>query len=207
MNAHYRLANDDLYGVLDGWNEQLTSKIFIAACGGTALTLYGYKESTKDVDLLVPDPAHYQSLIKALTALGYKPATGNGFKHPSELWIFDLFRGQTIFQTDLLDPVQDHGKHRVIKEYERIILACLNPDDLIISKMFRGTLVDVQDSIVMIKAENIDLTQLAERYKETAGYYYSPETCKKNLGYLITDMEEQKIDATPLREMSEQWTP
>ena len=207
MTARYRLTNDDLYEVLADWNKRLKSRIFIAACGGTALTLYGHKESTKDVDFLVPDLAHYRVLIKAITDLGYKRVTGNGFKHPNEPWIFDLFRGQTIFQTELLDPVQDQGKHRVIKEYERIILTCLNPDDLIISKMFRGTLVDVQDSIVMIKAGNIDLTELAERYKETAGYYYSPETCKKNLGYLIKDLEEQQIDATPLREMSEQWTP
>lgn len=171
------------------------------------MTLYGHKESTKDVDFLVPDPSHYQLLIKEITNLGYKPATGNGFSHPREPWIFDLFRGQTIFQTGLLDPVQEPGRHRVIKKYERIVLTCLNPDDLIISKMFRGTMVDVQDSIVMIRAENIDLVELAERYKETAGYYYNPETCKKNLGYLIKDLEEQQIDATPLREMSEQWTP
>ncbi len=85
-------------------------------------------------------------------------------------------------------------------------MTCLNPDDLVISKMFRGTLVDVQDSIVMIKAENMDLEQLAERYKETAGYYYHPQICKKNLGYLITDLKEQNIDATPLQEMYEQWT-
>ncbi|MCC7531068.1 MAG: hypothetical protein IT342_21290 [Candidatus Melainabacteria bacterium] len=207
MSAHYRLEVDDFYEVLDEWNAHLKSRIFIAACGGTALTLYGHKESTQDVDLLVPDPAHYRLLIKVITELGYTPATGNGFRHPREPWIFDLFRGQTIFQTGLLDPVQESGKHRVIKEYERIVLSCLNPDDLIISKMFRGTLVDVQDSIVMIKAENLDLRKLAERYKETAGYYYSPATCKKNLGYLIKDMEEQQIDATPLREMSEKWTP
>lgn len=207
MSARYRLAVNELYEVLADWNKHLKSRIFIAACGGTALTLYGHKESTKDVDFLLPDPVHYKILVKTITGLGYKRATGYGFKHPDEPWIFDLFCGQTIFQTDLLDPVQDPGRHRVIREYERIVLSCLNPDDLIISKMFRGTLVDVQDSIVMIKAEAIDLTDLAKRYKETAGYYHNPEKCKKNLGYLINDLEEQLIDATPLREMCEKWTP
>lgn len=86
-------------------------------------------------------------------------------------------------------------------------MACLQPDDLIISKMFRGDHVDVQDSIIIIKAENLDLTALAERYKETAGYYYNPQLCKKNLGYLIREMELESLDATPLREMSDQWTP
>jgi hypothetical protein len=204
---HYRLTVDDLLGVLAEWDDRLSGKVFVAACGGTALTLYGHKESTRDVDLLVPDPAHYQLLVKTITALGYKPATGNGYRHPQRPWIFDLFRGQTIFQTELLDPVQDDGQHRVIKTFKRIVLACINPDDLIISKMFRGTLVDLQDSIMMIKSEGLDLNALAERYKETAGYYFHPEICKKNLGYLIADLEKENIDATPLKEMTEQWMP
>ncbi len=205
MNDHYRLNINDLYEVLGEWSNNLSSHVFLAACGGTALTLYGHKESTMDVDFLVPDPVHYQLLVKTITYMGYKPATGNGFKHPHKPWIFDLFRGQTIFQTELLDPVQHEGKHRVIKTYDRIVLACVNPDDLIISKMFRGTLVDVQDSITMITSEHLDLKALAERYRETAGYYFHPELCKKNLGYLISDMEKQQIDPTPLKEMSEQW--
>lgn len=207
MNKRYRLEVTDLYEVLDHWDKQLKSSIFLAACGGTALTLYGHKESTKDVDFLVPDPQHYRLLIKTITELGYREATGNGYRHPTQPWIFDLYRGQTIFQTALLDPVQEAGKHRVIKKYEQIVLACLNPDDLVISKMFRGTSVDVQDSIVMIKKEKMNLSELAERYKETAGYYYNPESCKKSLGYLIAGLEDEKIDATPLREMSKKWTP
>jgi hypothetical protein len=207
MNGKYRLNLSDLYLVLEDWDRRLKSQIFLAACGGTALTLYGHKESTKDVDFLVPDPRHYNLLVKTITKLGYKPATGNGFKHPYQPWIFDLFRGQTVFQTSLLDPIQEEGKHRIIKKYKRITLACLNPDDLIISKMFRGDQVDVQDSIVMIKAESIDLGKLAQRYKETAGYYYDSPKCKKNLTYLIEDLEKENINATPLKKMSKEWTP
>lgn len=203
--AQYRLDVTDLFAVLTEWDEHLHEDVFVAACGGTALTLYGYKESTRDVDLLVPDPAHFQRLIRTITALGYKQSTGSGYRHPQNPWIFDLFRGQTIFQTELLQPVQDNGQHRLVKTFKRIVLACINPDDLIISKMFRGTLVDVQDSIMMIKSEGVDLIALAERYRETAGYYFHPEICKKNLGYLIADLEKESIDATPLKEMMEKW--
>lgn len=207
MHARYRLTNTDLFQALEAWNDVLGKRVFVAACGGTALTLYGYKESTKDVDLLVPDPAHYKSIIKAITKLGYKQATGNGYKHPDGTWIFDLFRGQTIFQTELLDPVQTEGKHRVIREYEHVIIACVNPDDLIISKMFRGTQVDVKDSVLMIKSEDLDLAALAKRYRETASYYHNPDACKTNLKYLIDELKLQKVDATPLREISNKWTP
>lgn len=207
MNDTYRLSINDLYAVLSEWDEKLKSKVFVAACGGTALTLYGHKESTKDVDFLIPDPAQYDHLIKTLKEMGYTLFGGHSYKHYRELWIFDLFRGQTIFQTELLDPIQQAGKHRVIRKLERLELACINPDDLIISKMFRGTSVDVDDSIIMITSENVNLSQLAARYRETAGYYFNPTACKTHLGYLIAELNERKIDATPLMEMSETWNP
>jgi len=205
--GNYRLGKDELLQVLESWDANLKKPLFLAACGGTALTLYGHKESTKDVDFLIPDPRQYEMTIAMLTAMGYARATGFGYKHPDAPWIFDLFRGQRIFETDLLDPVQEPAFHRVIKKFKFVTLACLNPPDLIISQMFRGTSVDVDDSITMIQAENLDLQALAQRYKETAGYYYFPEKCKTNLQYLIDELKERRIDATPLEEMSSQWTP
>jgi len=63
------------------------------------------------------------------------------------------------------------------------------------------------ECVVMIKAEMLDLKNLAERYRETAGYYIQPEQSKKNLGYLIADLEKAQIDARPLREMIDTWIP
>lgn len=205
MNDGYRLSKNDLLEVLKDWDSCLSGKILLVACGGTALTLLNYKESTRDVDFLIPNPKHYDSILSIIDSLGYKNETGNGYRHPNKPWIFDLFRGQTVFVTELLDPVQEKGNHRVIKEYTRLTLGCLNPEDLIISKMFRGTGVDVDDSIILLKAEKIDLAYLAQRYKDTGDYYYNPPSCKKNLSYLISEMENQKMDTTPLKEMWQQW--
>lgn len=151
---------------------------------GTALTLLNYKESTKDVDLLIPDPKHYDSIVKIIKSLGYRHATGSGYLHPQGTWLFELYRGQTIFQTELLDPIQEPGNHRIIKQFRMLTLACLNPEDLIISKMFRGIMVDVEDSILLLRSEVIDLKNLAERYKATGDYYYNPPDCKHKLTYL-----------------------
>jgi hypothetical protein len=207
MNAGYTLDVSDLMQVLETWDEKLRGKVFLAACGGTALTLYGHKESTRDVDFLVPDPDQFHAVVNMVTKMGYAKVSVFGYEHPNKHWKFDLFPGQRIFETELLDPVPEAGRHRVIKSFRHLTLACINPDDLIISKMFRGTMVDVQDSITMIKAERLDLTGLAQRYKETAGYYIRPERCKTNLQYLIEDLEKEKIDASPLKEMSDQWNP
>ncbi len=207
MNRQYRLTNDDLFKVLSEWDDHLRSKALVVACGGTALTLNGYKESTKDVDFLVPEPKHFQSITKVLNLLGYQYRGGTDYLHPEGLWIFQLYPGQTIFQTQLLDPVQEKDKHRIIRKYKHLILGSLNSADLIISKMFRGTGVDVQDCIELLKAEQVDLHYLAQRYKETADYYFDSASCKKNLHYLIDAMAEANINPEQLEEMSKKWTP
>jgi len=111
------LRVSDLFEVLGEWDEVLKGNVSLYACGGTAVSLYGYKESTKDVDLLIPNLNQYAQLIIALEKIGYVRKTADSYGKPGELWRFDLFRGNTIFQTELLDPVQDEGHHRVIKKF------------------------------------------------------------------------------------------
>ena len=55
----YRLNQKDLLDALGLWNGFLNKKVHLIACGGTALTLLGVKESTKDVDMLVPVDQEY----------------------------------------------------------------------------------------------------------------------------------------------------
>ncbi len=50
----YRLTQKGLLDTLGLWNGFLNKKVHLIACGGTALALLGVKESTKDVDMLVP---------------------------------------------------------------------------------------------------------------------------------------------------------
>lgn len=207
MSNSYRLSDPDLFEVLADWDANLPGPMLLVACGGTALTLLGHKESTKDVDFLIPVPSEHDALLKLFKKLGYRQATGAGYLHPNGNWIFDIYRGQTIFQTELLDPVHLEGNHRVIKKYTRLTLSCLNPPDLIISKMFRGTQVDVQDSVTVLKSESIDLAQLGRRYRETAEYYFDPGSCKKNLSYLIAEMDREDMDSSALKEMHDKWTP
>ena len=53
----YRIDKQGLWDILEAWDPYLPRKIRVVACGGTALTLQDLKESTKDVDFLVPDNA------------------------------------------------------------------------------------------------------------------------------------------------------
>jgi hypothetical protein len=72
----------------------------------------------------------------------------------------------------LIDHPLDEGRHSLIKEFSRLYIGVLNHYDLIISKLFRCTLVDVDDCLTLMKARRneIDINMLRERFKETAQY-------------------------------------
>lgn len=55
----YRINKDGLLDRFVSWNSYLKRKVHLIACGGTAMTLLGIKDSTKDIDLIVPDVKEY----------------------------------------------------------------------------------------------------------------------------------------------------
>jgi len=180
--------NSELMNTLSAWDEVIPGRgiIHLIACGGTALTLLGYKESTKDVDFLVPNEEEYKRLAQFLKQTGYSPVTGYSWKRSDENIQFDLYLGKTIYQTELLTSPLEAGGNRQIKEWKKIYLGALNPTDLIISKMFRGTRVDIEDSLALLKNEKVDLKKLKERYEETAKYYFGEEKVLRNLEVLLS---------------------
>jgi len=164
----------------------------LIACGGTALTLLGYKASTKDVDFLVPNEKEYKRLVEFLRRAGYEQCTGYGWKRPEETLIFDLYPGKMVYQTELLtSPLTPKG-NRKIREWNKIYLGALNPVDLIISKMFRGDEVDIQDSSILFKNEKINLKKLEKRYRETAKYYFGEDKVLRNLEVLLARLKKVK---------------
>ena len=187
----YRLKANELIHTLVAWNELLSGKgkIHLIACGGTALTLLGYKESTKDVDFLVPNEDDYERLIEFLTKAGYELVTGYGWQRSGEITIFDLYPGNKVYSTELLDSPLSKNGNKKIKEWKRIYLGVLNPIDLVISKMFRGTEADVQDSLILFQNEKIDVAKFEQRYRKTAKYETNEDKMLKSLDYLLMKLK------------------
>ena len=138
----YRLNKNRLIEILREWNRFLKRKVHLIACGGTAMTLLGVKPSTKDIDFIAPIANEHDYLTKQLKALGYKQATGSGWKRAGEDFQFDIFRGSRIHTTELLDSPLEEGRHSVLMEFSRLYIGILNDYDLIVSKLMRGTSVD-----------------------------------------------------------------
>jgi hypothetical protein len=168
----YRLTKNELMETLSVWNGFLNKKVHLIACGGTALTLLGIKASTKDVDFLVPVEQEYNYLIKTLKELGYVSKTGSGWQKQVDLFIFDLYKGKRVHTTELLKSPMEKMNHTLLKELSHLYVGILNEYDLIVSKLFRGTSVDIDDCLMLwrAKGKEIDIDVLKDRFLETAKY-------------------------------------
>ncbi len=182
----YRIDKDGLLERLIAWNGFLRKKVSLIACGGTALTLLGIKASTKDIDLIVPNIDEHSYLVDILKQLGYKPASGFGWSR-DDGFIFDLFAGKRVHTTELLDSPLDKGNNIAVKEFSRIYLGVLNYYDIIVTKLFRASSIDIDDCMALVKAKSseIDIKKLISHFKETSSFDVSEEKVNKNLDHFL----------------------
>ena len=135
--------------------------------------------------MLIPEVQEYDYVIKMLKQLGYKSSSGSGWQRPGEVFTFDLFRGKSVHTTELLESPLEKENHVLIKELTHIYIGVLNPYDLIVSKLFRGTHVDVDDCLMLFRAKHKDIKidLLRDRYIETAKYDISEDKLIKAWEY------------------------
>jgi hypothetical protein len=161
---------------LRAWDGFLRRKVHVVACGGTAMTLLGVKASTRDIDLIVPDTGEYAYLVNILSQTGYAQVTGAGWSR-GDGFVFDLFKGNRVHTTELLKSPLEAGRNTRVYEFSRLYLGVLNHYDIIVSKLFRSTAVDVDDCLLLLKQrrDEIDAAVLTQRFKETASFDIAEE--------------------------------
>jgi hypothetical protein len=191
----YRLNKQKLLDVLVLWNRFLKRKVHLIACGGTAMTLLDVKPSTKDIDFMVPNLVEYNYLIKVLKSLDYEPDTANGWLRKGDIFRFDLFPGKRIHTTELLESPLEPGNHSLLMEYSRLYIGILNEYDLIASKLMRGTGVDFEDCLMLVKArrDKIDIERLVSHYRELVSYDISVDRIGVHIDRFIELLREEKL--------------
>jgi hypothetical protein len=191
----YRLDKKWLLDILGEWNHFLKRKVHLIACGGTAMTLLGVKPSTKDVDFMSPKVREYNYLTKQLKALGYKQATGSGWKRDGEDFLFDIFRGNRIHTTELLDSPLDEGRHSILMEFSHLYIGILNDYDLISSKLMRGTSVDFEDCLELAEArrEEIDIERLIRHFNKMVSYDVAEDRLRPNIDHFLELLREKGL--------------
>ncbi len=190
----YRIDKQGLLDRISVWDDFLKRKVHLIACGGTAMTLLGIKASTKDVDLLVPNEDEHDYLVNILKQLGYKSASGWGWSR-DDGFVFDLFRGNSVHTTQLVESPLKEGNHIFVKEFSRIYLGILNYYDIIIGKLFRGTAIDNEDCLALLNAKisEIDLGKLEMRFRETASHDISEERVIKNWEHFLRLVKKETV--------------
>lgn len=178
--SKYRITGRELIETIDNWEHLISFKVNLIGCGGTALTLLEIKESTKDIDMIVPVQNEYERLMTFLRTIGYEEK-GNGLAHPDDpFFLYQFWVGNRVFTTELIDSPLDPGRNIPIKKWRHIYLGALNLQDLIITKMFRGTQVDIDDCVTAFAVSKMDPEALLERYAEAAKYDLNPEKMMAN---------------------------
>ena len=159
------------------------------------MTLIGVKPSTKDADFMVPKLTEYDYLIKQLEALGYKRATGSGWKREGENFQFDIFRGNRIHTTELLVSPLKEGRHSPLMEYSHLYIGILNDYDLISSKLMRGTGVDFEDCIALAeyRRKEIDIKKLRSHFNEMVSYDIAQDRLRPNIDRFIELLRGKRL--------------
>jgi len=191
-NNQFKIDRENLLTTLSIWNSYLKKKVHLIACGGTALTLMGIKESTKDIDFIVPEDSEYRYLAGKLLDLGYEQTTGYGWQK-KEGFLFDLYPGNNIYTTGLLESPLKNRNNQKHKEFSSIYLGILNNYDLIISKIFRYTFADLEDCIALFKEkyEEINIEKLKKRFFETSSFDVSDDKNKKNFSHFLSALKKE----------------
>ena len=165
-----------LRGLQHIWETLRALNVPAAVIGGIALAAWKHVRATKDIDLLVAidpnDAKHFESVLQGLSAAGMRtkrtpPVTNLGRLKIIQL-LYEPPDAMMDLQVDLL--VADLPYHRAALDrrvftqlpdlgLEVAVLAC---EDLILHKLLAGRMIDLADSVALLRANRkvLDLDYL-----------------------------------------------
>lgn len=136
------------------------------ALGGTAMMFYGYKNTTKDIDLVFQTTKEIKAFIKAIKTLGYKEISIKGIYPEKRLKLeskpvmftrgderFDLFLNK-IFGFRINNNIKErfYSRQDFIGKKE-LIIKTLSKEDIILLKAITGREKDFEDIQTIIEQD------------------------------------------------------
>lgn len=147
-------------------SKKLTKDITCWAFGGNAMMFYGYKEETKDVDLLFENEKDRDEFITILKGMGFEETSPVTVYIPEKLkekrkpimlkrldYRFDLF-AKSIFRTEL-SPKMKEDKYAVheFKGAKTLTVNVLRKEHLVLLKAVTSRDKDFQDIVTITTKE------------------------------------------------------
>ena len=149
----------------------LKRKITVYLIGGSAMSFYGIKDSTKDIDALFENQYDCAEFFNAITKLGYETseqyfppviqmeATFFVYKD-DEIWI-DLFVKNVMNKFELTHSI----KNRSVKTdlpTKKLNVNCLDKNDIFLFKSITPRERDEDDCILLLSKSEIDFKIIHE---------------------------------------------
>lgn len=143
---------------------------------------------------MAPDIREYNYLTRQLPAMGYTQTESPGWQRKGEIFHFDIFRGNNIHTTGLLQSPLEDGRNSTLVELSHLYIGILNDYDLIASKLMRGTRVDFEDCVLLAKAhkDELDLERLVAHFHEMVSYDVAEYRLKPNINHFLELLEESE---------------
>ena len=155
-------------------DKRLKKTINIYLIGGCAMSYYGIKDATKDVDVLFKNKYDCADFFNAVTKLGYETAEqyfppllqmeATFFVYKGdEIWV-DLFVKNVMNKFELSDSIQ----HRAVKtnlSAKKLNVYCLDPHDIFLFKSITPRERDENDLILLLTKTSIDFGLIHEEIK------------------------------------------
>jgi hypothetical protein len=128
-----------------------------------------------------------------LKDVNYEQVTASGWQRKGDIFRFDLFPGKCIHTTELLESPLLPGNHQPFMEFSRLFIGILNEYDLIASKLIRGSGVDYDDCLMLVKSrrDKIDLARLESHYRELVSYDISQDRVGNNIDRFVELLREE----------------
>ena len=189
--------------IISKLNEFSGMPMDIYAVGGTALTLLGLKDSTRDIDFNIDSSKGYAEAEKLFLRMGFKKIGPTKWETDIGFFI-DFYQEGYIFSVQL--PADYEKTSIEIRNFGKIRLLAINPYDIIITKLGRSDSKDFDDIKTILMKERINLGKLADRYIRTMENSLVPNARENMLILLRKRMLEwnMKPDDTAIRKV-EKW--
>lgn len=149
-------------GIFELIGEKLKEKVKVWVIGGSAMLYYGFKEVTKDIDIVLEDKKGKEEIIGVLKGLGFRERPAKMLYGDRENLPLLLQRGEDrfdVFYKKIVSSyLSEEIKERVSKVYEygNLVVEVVSPEDIILLKSATERAGDRLDAAEIIKRIKVD---------------------------------------------------
>lgn len=170
------ITYEDQMGIFDLISNRISKDAECFAFGGTAMMFYGYKDETKDIDLLFEDESSRNEFVKSIKNLGFSETTSVNIYIPEKLRDknvprmfkrddsrFDIFL-KKIFKT-VISPRMKEDLYAVhdFKGSHNLRVNVLRKEFIVLLKAVTERDRDFEDILTIVKKEkNFDWQYLID---------------------------------------------